>query len=82
MKPTRTLAILLFPLAASMPVAAQQAHDHGHAVKSPADMKWVDIPSLPPGAKLAVLEGSLAEAAPFTVRLKLPARCWMRKPVK
>jgi anti-sigma factor ChrR (cupin superfamily) len=34
---------------------------------------WVDLPSLPPGAKLTVLEGSLGEAAPFTARLRLPA---------
>jgi hypothetical protein len=53
--------------------AAQRMHDHGHAVSAPGDMKWVDIPSLPPGAKLAVLEGPMNEAVPFTARLRLPA---------
>jgi hypothetical protein len=32
-----------------------------------------DVPSLPPGAKLAVIEGPLNEAVPFTFRLQLPA---------
>lgn len=44
-----------------------------HTMIMPADMKWVDTPSLPPGAKAAVLEGPMNEAVPFTVRLKLPA---------
>ena len=39
----------------------------------PKDLKWADVPSLPPGAKIAVIEGPLNEAVPFTIRLKLPA---------
>jgi hypothetical protein len=46
---------------------------HGHSFASPAEMKWADVPSLPPGAKMAVLEGPLNEAVPFTARLRLPA---------
>jgi quercetin dioxygenase-like cupin family protein len=38
----------------------------------PSEIKWVDAPSIGPGAKLAVLEGDLKQAAPFTIRLKLP----------
>ena len=44
-----------------------------HLMVMPADLKWVDVPSLPPGAKIAVIEGPMNEAVPFTVRLKLPA---------
>ena len=44
-----------------------------HLMVMPADLKWVDVPSLPPGAKIAVIEGPMNEALPFTVRLKLPA---------
>jgi ChrR-like protein with cupin domain len=44
-----------------------------HLMVTPADLKWVDVPSLPPGAKIAVIEGPMNEALPFTVRLKLPA---------
>ena len=38
-----------------------------------SDLKWVDIPSLPSGAKLAIVEGPLNEAVPFTFRLRFPA---------
>ena len=44
-----------------------------HLMLTPAELNWADIPSLPPGAKVAVLEGPLSEAKPFTVRIKLPA---------
>ena len=44
-----------------------------HVMVMPADLKWVDVPSLPPGAKIAVIEGPMNEAVPFTIRLKLPA---------
>ena len=40
---------------------------------SPNDLKWSDVPSLPPGAKIAVIEGPMSEPVPFTVRLKFPA---------
>src|SRR2546427_2973946 len=36
-------------------------------------ISWADVPSLPPGAKIAVIEGPMNEAKPFTVRLKFPA---------
>lgn len=45
----------------------------GHTMVSPAELKWVDIPSLPPGAKIAVMEGPMNEAVPFTARLRFPA---------
>ncbi|MBI4962786.1 MAG: cupin domain-containing protein [Desulfomonile tiedjei] len=39
-----------------------------------ADIKWTDgPPSLPPGAQVAVIEGDLTKAEPFTFRLKFPA---------
>jgi quercetin dioxygenase-like cupin family protein len=40
---------------------------------TPNDLKWADVPSLLPGAKIAVIEGPMTEAVPFTVRIKLPA---------
>ena len=56
-------------------VWAQSAgHPEGsHKMLSPGDLKWVDVPSLPPGAKLAIIEGPLNEAVPFTFRLQFPA---------
>jgi quercetin dioxygenase-like cupin family protein len=45
----------------------------GHAMVAPTDLKWTDVPSLPPGAKIAVLEGPMNKAVPFTARLRMPA---------
>src|SRR5687768_13957848 len=52
------------------PVWSQGGH---HIMVSPEDLKWADVPSLPPGAKIAVIEGPATEAVPFTFRLKFPA---------
>jgi uncharacterized RmlC-like cupin family protein len=47
---------------------------HGaHVMITPSDLKWSDVSSLPPGAKIAVIEGPMNEAVPFTVRLRFPA---------
>ena len=36
---------------------------HGaHVMITPSDLKWSDVPSLPPGAKIAVIEGPMNEA--------------------
>jgi len=41
---------------------------------SPADINWVDAPpSLPAGAKVAVIQGDPKAEGPFTMRVKLPA---------
>src|SRR6267143_5507137 len=53
--------------------SAAWAQAAAHIMVSPADLKWADVPSLPPGAKIAVIEGPPTEAVPFTVRIKLPA---------
>jgi quercetin dioxygenase-like cupin family protein len=45
-----------------------------HVMITPADIKWADAPpSLPPGAKMAVLEGDPAKKGPFTIRMQAPA---------
>ena len=54
------------------PASAADSHTD-HVMMLPADLKWADASSLPPGAKLAMIEGPLNEAVPFTVRVKLPA---------
>jgi hypothetical protein len=47
----------------------------GPSVYAPADLKWGNGPaSIPPGAKLAVLEGDPRKEGPFVMRLKLPDR--------
>jgi hypothetical protein len=44
-----------------------------HVMVTPNDLTWAEVPSLPPGAKVAVIEGPMDQATPFTIRLKLPA---------
>src|SRR5438046_6832286 len=44
-----------------------------HAIHLPTQMSWQDAPpSLPPGAKVSVLEGDPAKPGPFTMRVKMP----------
>jgi hypothetical protein len=67
--------VSLFILAAAAYVGMQTcwAESPGHTMVTPAELGWTDVASLPAGAKLAVIEGPLTEAVPFTFRLKLPA---------
>lgn len=44
-----------------------------HRMVKAADLTWSAVPSLPAGAEIAVLEGPMSEAVPFTVRLRFPA---------
>lgn len=53
--------------------SAAWADPGAHTMVTPADLSWGDVPSLPAGAKVAVIEGPLNEAKPFTFRLKFPA---------
>jgi hypothetical protein len=55
----------------ALPASWAQMSDHRMITAS--DLKWADVPSLPPGAKIAVIEGPMTEAVPFTIRLKFPA---------
>jgi quercetin dioxygenase-like cupin family protein len=46
----------------------------GHKFLKPDELQWGEAPpSLPPGAKMAVLDGDPTKAGSFTVRLKAPA---------
>jgi mannose-6-phosphate isomerase-like protein (cupin superfamily) len=54
--------------------AGTVAAQHGsHRIITPDELKWQDVPTLPPGAKIALIEGKMSEAGPITARLKLPA---------
>jgi quercetin dioxygenase-like cupin family protein len=39
----------------------------------PEDIDWEPFPSFPPAARLAVVVGDTAQAAPYVVRVKLPS---------
>ena len=69
---SKILAIVALALAVSSPAALAQHSAHGHVFAHSKDFKWNDTPSLP-GAKLAVIEGPLNEAKPFTMRIRFPA---------
>lgn len=72
-----TRQILYAAAAAAITGAVVLADDHKRAmapaVHAPADIKWQDgPPSLPPGAKFAVLEGDPSKEGPFVFRVKVP----------
>ncbi len=57
------------PTKGKSPATAEQ-----HVIVTRADLKWGDAPpGLPPGAKMAVLEGDPTKRGNFTVRLQAPA---------
>lgn len=66
-----SIALALGALVTPLALAAEHAME-GHISITPSEIKWNDAPSIGPGAKLAILEGDLKQAAPFTMRLKLP----------
>lgn len=49
------------------------AQSTAHTMVVPSELKWGPVPSLPPGAEIAVIQGPMNTATPFTVRLKFPA---------
>lgn len=65
----KTSAILV----AFFATAAWAQHGVQHQPTRAADLKWSPVPSLPKGAQIAMIEGPMNQAVPFTVRLKFPA---------
>jgi quercetin dioxygenase-like cupin family protein len=59
---------------AALPASAQSVYSgEGHLLITPSQLTWKDAPAVAPGAKIAVIEGPLDKAVPFTFRLALPA---------
>lgn len=74
MKPFRTTLVATIVVLSPFVMVDVSAQGHaGHTMVKPGDLKWADVPSLPPGAKIATIEGPMNEAKPFTIRLKFPA---------
>lgn len=66
-----TLAVgLLMPLAAGVGFAGLEAS--GFISVKASELKWVDAPSVGPGAKIAMIEGDPKQTGPFMFRLKVP----------
>ena len=80
--PAAALAVTLLVAAApgaqkSPPVVPTSrpaaAHPAVHTVLHEADVAWTDAPpNLPPGAKIAVLDGDPGKSGLYTMRLKIP----------
>ena len=70
----RVLALALIACAVlASPALAQGASDAQIFINT-KDIKWTDAPpSMPKGAKVAVLQGDPGKAGPFVIRLKTPA---------
>jgi quercetin dioxygenase-like cupin family protein len=65
---------LVLGIGSVTPAAAQSVYsgERPHMV-TPEKLTWTDAPAVAPGAKIAVIEGPLNKAVPFTFRLKVPA---------
>ena len=81
MKRSIIVVVLGIAIAALLTIDTRaQEHEHGagtgaaakHVVILPDDVKWEDMPALPPGAKGAVLEGDPMKEGFFTLRGKFP----------
>jgi hypothetical protein len=68
------VALLATVLAFSTAAWAELPYDgEGHVMLNASELEWEPISSMPPGARMAVIEGDLSEEEPFTFRLHLPA---------
>ena len=66
------LAVVVLPSLPGLAIAADSTADQ--VMLNTGDLKWVDAPpSMPKGAKVAVLSGDPSKPGPVVVRLKLPA---------
>jgi len=64
------VAVILWSLASS---ASAQGTSERQAFVNPQDIKWGAVPpSMPKGAKIAVLEGDPSKPGPFVIRLMVP----------
>ena len=70
---SRLAAVSVVVIGSLIALSATWADMGSHRMISSSDLKCDDVPSLPPGAKIAVIEGPMNEAVPFTIRLKFPA---------
>jgi quercetin dioxygenase-like cupin family protein len=68
------LACLVGGVASGALLAEENPSSQAHIMVRANDMTWVDgPPSLPAGAKSAVIEGNPTKAGLFTMRVKIPA---------
>jgi quercetin dioxygenase-like cupin family protein len=67
------VAIAVLTWVATMSRADEKDDSMKASIYQPDELKWRDgPPSLPPGAKIAVLEGDPTKEGPFVFRVKVP----------
>jgi hypothetical protein len=70
---TATVAVVAGVVAWATTFGHDNPDAMGPLIRRPGDLTWADAPaSLPPGAKVAVLEGDPAKPGPFVMRMKFP----------
>jgi quercetin dioxygenase-like cupin family protein len=70
---THIFAIFVVAAALCLGIPTTWAQHSAHVMITPSELKWSDVPSLPTGATIAVIEGPMNEPVPFTVRIRFPA---------
>ena len=70
---SRLCGLFIVTVSFLVALSASWAQSSSHQMIHPSDLKWVDLPSLPTGAKIAIIEGPMNKAMPFTVRIQFPA---------
>jgi quercetin dioxygenase-like cupin family protein len=73
MNSLKRTAFVLALFAAFFPLSSGAQHASPHQSVRAAELKWAPVPTLPKGAQIAVIEGPMNQAVPFTIRLKFPA---------
>jgi len=58
----RVVVSLVALAAGCLSASLSWAQAASHVMVKPDDLKWQDVPSLPPGAKMAVIEGHPAKS--------------------
>jgi len=70
------MVLTVLMMVSATPVLAEEMHgmaDTSHVMMNERDLIWMDAPpSLPRGAKVAILEGDPSKPGPFTMRIRLP----------
>ncbi len=72
MRNNAAVFLMAASLAGGFAIPESWANQSTHLMVTPGELKWGDVPSLPPGAKVAVIEGPLDQPKPFTIRLRFP----------
>ncbi|MDR8363214.1 cupin domain-containing protein [Pseudomonas sp. JL3] len=73
MSAPKAVAVLLALLNAGSLGSTALAEETGFIAATSSELQWKAAPAVGPGAMIAVIEGDLKAAEPFTLRLKLPA---------